>query len=462
MPTDLIPLLRRRGPLPAGELARELGVSRPTLMRAVRQAGESVIVRGRTRATTYAARRPLRGALQPLPIYRVDQNGGLHQVANLDLCHPRGGAVDAPDALGWPRDPQRRAGWFERLPCWLQDMRPDGFLGRHFARAHADVLQVPEDPARWSDDDALHALSLRGADTPGDLIVGETAARLWLQQRQQIDEGAPPSAIGDDAVAEAYPRLAAAAMAAGMPGAMVGGEFPKFAALRRSARGIPLQHVLVKFSGSDDSQGTRRWADLLVCERLAAEALRDRVGIPAARSRVHRAAGRTFLEIERFDRQGVHGRSPVATGMAIDADRVGAGGRPWPQAVRPWVERGWLTADDARRVLRLWLFGRLIANTDMHDSNLAFQPRGPGTVSGLTLAPAYDMLPMLYAPVGGFELPQPTWTAPLPLPHERDDWHVSALGARWFWERAAADPRISDGFRRICEANAARVRIAIG
>jgi hypothetical protein len=462
MPTDLLQILRRRGPMSGGDLVRQLGSSRPTLMRSVRSAGDDVVVRGRARATTYAARRPLRGSVAPLPLYRVDRAGDLHRIASIDLVAPAGCAVDAPQALGWPLDGTMAAGWFTGLPYPLHDMRPQGFLGRQFARAQAAMLQVAPDPTRWSDDDTLHALSLMGADTPGDLIVGDTAARWWLQRRE-APPGEPHGApIDDDEVHEVWPRLAAQAMAAGVPGSSAGGEFPKFTALRRRGVDPAPQHVLVKFSGSDNAPGTRRWSDLLVCEHLAAGVMHEHLGVRATRSRVVEAGGRTFLEVDRFDRHGRHGRSPVASWMAIDADLVGAGGHPWPDATRALTRHGWLPASDAERILRLWLFGRLIANTDMHDGNLAFEPTSTPGGPGLTLAPAYDMLPMLYAPVRGVELPEPPWTPPWPLPHERDAWAVAAAAAEVFWGQVAADTRVSAGFRRTAADHEARVRTARG
>jgi hypothetical protein len=83
----------------------------------------------------------------------------------------------------------------------------------------------------------------------------------------------------------------------------------------------------------------------------------------------------------------------------------------------------------------------------MHDGNLAFQP-------GLVLAPVYDMLPMLYAPVTGVELPQRTLSPGLPLPVELSTWRESAGAALVFWQLASQDKRISTDFRRICLVNA--------
>lgn len=101
--------------------------------------------------------------------------------------------------------------------------------------------------------------------------------------------------------------------------------------------------------------------------------------------------------------------------------------------------------EDAARIDRLCWHGRLIANTDMHLANLSLQP-----VTGrLRRAPTYDMLPMRHAPLAGGELPIPAWTPPLPLPRERETWLTACQAALTFWERMAADTRISAGFRKL-------------
>jgi hypothetical protein len=470
MPQDLTSVLRRRGRQYAGELLKLLGVSRPTLMRAVQAAGADVVVRGRARRTAYAARRSLRGSLSALPLYRVDEAGQVQEIARLDLTYPDGCALEFLQDFGWPLDAgAMQEGWFEGLPYPLQDMRPQGFLGRHFARRHAALLQVPENPALWTDDDALHALSLLGADTPGNLILGEAACRTWLDQVQGYRQAPDTPGWAEDELAEAYPRLAEQALAQGVPGSSAGGEFPKFTALRREAT----QHVLVKFSGSDGAPGTQRWADLLVCEHLAGQVLQDQLGIPAAASRLLTAAGRTFLEVARFDRHGLFGRSGLVSWAALDGTFFGTAGRPWGEAGRRLAERGWLSAQEAEQLARLWHFGLLIGNSDMHDGNLSFQLNfGPSGSDGagrsqlssqrsvarqgpsLRLAPVYDMLPMRYAPVQGMELLTRDITPRLPLPSEQAAWQVAARAALVFWQTAAEDPRISAGFRQVCGGNA--------
>ena len=105
------------------------------------------------------------------------------------------------------------------------------------------------------------------------------------------------------------------------------------------------------------------------------------------------------------------------------------------------------------RIERLWHFGQLIGNTDMHDGNLSFQPTPNQAGPGLRLAPAYDVLPMLYAPVRGVELPPRTYAPKLPLPADQEAWHQAAQAASQFWALAAADARISAPFRATCESN---------
>src|SRR5437016_5283291 len=203
----LIRTLRARPHLPAAELLAALAVSRATLMRAVRAAGPEVLTIGRGRRTSYAARRRLRGSADPLPVFQVDEHGGSEQVGLLNLAYPDGSVFEFSVPPPWPLDDSMRDGWFDGLPYFLQDLRPDGFLGRRFARAHARVLQLGDDPGQWSDDDALYAISLLGADQSGNFIVGEGAFRLWLDQIQQ-----PPACLQEAQVLEAYIERAQRAM----------------------------------------------------------------------------------------------------------------------------------------------------------------------------------------------------------------------------------------------------------
>ena len=90
----------------------------------------------------------------------------------------------------------------------------------------------------------------------------------------------------------------------------------------------------------------------------------------------------------------------------------------------------------------------------MHDGNLSFRPGTLGGRAAFRLAPAYDMLPMLYAPARGVELPPREFRPRLPLPAERELWDPASRAAVGFWQTAAEDARISATFRATCAANA--------
>ena len=64
--------------------------------------------------------------------------------------------------------------------------------------------------------------------------------------------------------------------------------------------------------------------------------------------------------------------------------------------------QGLFTPELVARVGELHWLGRFIANADMHHDNLGLRPAG----GHFTLAPAYDMLPMIYAPLRAGEVPQ--------------------------------------------------------
>ena len=435
-----------------------LNVSPPTLMRAVRAAGDEIIVRGSARRTTYAARRPLRGSIAPIPLYRIDERGTAHEQGMVNLTYPDGSALELQEFIEWPLIGKEMVdGWYDGLPYQLLDMRPQGFLGRHFARENAAILQVNEDPQKWSDDDTVHALCLLGSDAPGNFILGAAAYRLWLESLQ-----VPRPGIRDDEVGVCYAELAERSLQHGVAGSSAAGAFPKFTAVRQHSNAVgqpgdDVSHVIVKFSGNDESEGVRRWSDLLVCEHLATLVMRDQLGIPAAKTTLHRAAGRTFLEVVRFDRHGRHGRSGLLSLHALNAALLGANPADWPVTVARLDALELLAPTASETVSLMWHFGSLIANVDMHEGNLSFIPSAVGE-AGLRIAPAYDMLPMLYVPQRGVEMVARNYAPQFPLPSERRAWHAAAEAAQIFWSLAAGDERISEGFRLICSQNLATLR----
>jgi hypothetical protein len=444
----LIALLRR-GPVRAADLARQLDVSARTVLRLFEELGADICRGGATGRTRYAACRPLRGSSAPIPLFHVDADGRLQEGGGLRLLQPDG-AWCALDRLGFPVDDEARDGWWPGLPYPLYDMQPQGYLGRQFARQlHLD-LEVPDDPRDWGDDEIAWILSRRGADLPGHLMLGEQAARLW-----QAEVLAPTPVLAESTLLAAYHDSAERSVSLGIAGSSAAGEFPKFLSLREHA-GQRTPHVLVKFSGVGES--SRRWSDLLVCEHLALGAAAGLSGVEVAQTRILASQGRTFLESERFDRLGRFGRLPVVSLQAVSGHLLGLGARDWREHARALVEAGFLSSQHAASIDRLWWFGRLIANGDMHLGNCAFRVAD----GRLTPAPAYDMVPMDYAPLPGGELPTKVWQPPLPLPGERPIWLEACRQALVFWSAAAGDSRISEPLRKVFRDNANRLEDAAG
>jgi hypothetical protein len=321
--TSLQAMRRQGGVLSSAELQAQLGVSQPTVSRVLKPLIQSGQVRkvGAARAQRYVLPRSVPGVGSQVPVMRVDTQGRASPFARVTPL--AGGAFWVEEADGVNA---RHGG----LPWFLDDMRPQGFMGRTFAHAHPE-LQLGSDPRNWNDDDVLRALALFGDDLPGNLIVGEAAFQRFhtLPQRaSRVDSAAD------------YPQLAEQAMQGTLGGSSAGGEQPKFCTLNA---GRP---VLVKFSPAGDTPVDQRSRDLLVCEHLALQTL-ARAGLPAARTQVFTGAGRVFLESERFDRVGQMGRIGMVSLQVYDAEYVGEMDN-WAATANRMQARGLLTAADAR------------------------------------------------------------------------------------------------------------------
>jgi len=424
--------LRRQGSvLTSAELQSILGVSQPTVSRALSpliQSGQVQKV-GAARSQRYVLARSVPGVGREVQVMRIDARGQPSPFAR--LVPLEGGAfwVDEADGLSAKHD---------GLPWFLDDMRPQGFMGRTFAHAHPE-LQLGSDPRHWSDDDVLRALTLFGDDLPGNLILGEAAFARF--------HSLPERASRVDSAVD-YPRLADQAMQGTHPGSSAGGEQPKFCTL---TAGRP---VLVKFSPAGDSAVDQRTRDLLVCEHLALQTLAE-AGIPAAHTQIHSGAGRIFLEVERFDRtpaangQAQVGRIGMVSLQVYDAEYVGEMDN-WAATANRMVARKLLKPEDARTLRLLEAYGQLIANTDRHYGNISLLIQDDDWV----LSPTYDMLPMLYAPVAGELVARDFAARPLqPTAATLPEWQRARTLAARFWQAAASDVRVSEGFRQIAAQN---------
>lgn len=432
--------LRVRRLSDAATLAKSLGVSNPTLLRIIQERGRDIVRVGTTKNARYALRRSLRGNTEPIPVYKVDRNGKGSLLTYMDLAALTGAILDV-HGMGWPTPPNSSS-WWDGLPYPLADMRPQGFLGRSLARQIAQTFGVSDNPEEWSDDDVTYILTVKGSDTQGNLIIGDTAYQAFLQTIIH-----PIEAISEDQLSEKYIELAQTATQFGGGGSSAGGEFPKFTT-KRNLESASNPYVIVKFSGADDSASVRRWSDLLICEHLALDVIRRSDRLSAPLSRIIEAGGRTFLEVERFDRIGELGRIGTSSLASLDNAYVGLGNGSWIDAAQRLAKEKVIPSNVIEDISVMWWFGKLIANTDMHFRNLTFMIE-----PDITLSPAYDMLPMLYAPMAGGEVPIREFQLTLPKPQEQDTWSQAFRMAIEFWNVAANDARITEGFREICESN---------
>ncbi|HVE82382.1 MAG TPA: HipA domain-containing protein, partial [Myxococcales bacterium] len=369
-------------------------------------------------------------AVAHAPIYRIDEDGQPRRHGEATFLASGGTQIV---------DEQGHIELFAGLPPWANDMIPDGFLGRRFAARYPE-LGLPPELSDWSDDHRVVALTHRGEDCIGNLILGSESLARW--------QGSSPTPINR----HDYPALVRQPEV----NSLVGGEHPKFLACVESA------HVLVKFVPIGLTESMARWRDLLACERLALDVVR-RAGIDAAEADVIDMGDQRFLEVRRFDRVGVRGRRGVISLGAISLELYGDLDSWTLAAVRLERDRR-LSHEDARRVRWLDAFGQLIANTDRHFWNVSFFTGGTAGTGPLRLAPAYDMVPMLFAP-NDAGIPNRTFEPNPPNSNTLDVWRDAAELAEFFWDAASRDRLVSAGFREIaadCRRSVAAARQRFG
>ncbi|HNV79919.1 MAG TPA: transcriptional regulator, partial [Thermomonas sp.] len=164
-------LLRRNGPLTAAALGQALGISQPSVSRLLASAGERIVRIGRARASRYALAHEIARAGSRWPLYRIDVQGRGAPLGELRALH--GGDFHFEPAHPMPAflHGAFADGLFPGLPWFLDDQRPQGFLGRAFVRRVAADIGAPDDLVRWQADDVVLALLRHGEDEPGDLVL---------------------------------------------------------------------------------------------------------------------------------------------------------------------------------------------------------------------------------------------------------------------------------------------------
>lgn len=441
---DLEIRLKADGPTAAAKLAMRLGVDRSTITRTLAGLGSNLASLGATRRTRYALRRKVREIANSFPIYRIDGEGRAEAWGTLEALH-RAWRVSwsgpAPEWVARFADPE---GLWNGLPFFLGQLRPDGFLGRAIMRPAARAYRLPEDPRHWEEDDTVAFLASGGEDLPGDLVLGDDCLRRALAL--QVTAAAETTLAPHQAMTR-YPEMAARAATDPPAGASLGGEQPKFLATLEES-GVERRQVLVKFSPPMSQALGRRWADLMAMEFHALAILAE-LGLAETGQRLIDAGGRRFLEVPRFDRTTSGGRRGVVSLEALH--RSAAGGNPgaWTERVAGLEQLGLVDAAALRDTRRLQAFGELIGNTGMEPDNLAFRMSDS---LPFTLAPAYDMLPMLWEPGPQGELMDRVFAPQPPVPAAADAWREMLGHAREFWNRVIADQRVSREFAATARA----------
>lgn len=448
---QLLDLLRKRSIASAAEIGQALGISQPTISRLL-QAQHQIVAIGQGRRRRYGLARDIGRIGSRWPLYRIDARGRALRLGELTALYGGSFHLNAQQALPALMHDEFRDGLFPGVPWFLDDQRPQGFLGRAFARQVGPIIGAPADPTLWRADDIVLALLNHGSGLAGDLVLGEASLRRALAE--QLDN---PGIVDADLREQVYPQLAHAVLAGDSVGSSAAGEQPKFVC--RVAEGSVVRHVIVKFSDTAAHPAGRRWGDLLWCEHLAGAVLRDH-HLPAAHSQIIIAGGRTFLESRRFDREPGGGRRGFISLAALDAAFHGHGRIDWWRYASQLLAEGWLNTRDADRLAVTAWFGELIGNTDMHLGNAALEL---ADTRPFALCPAYDMLPMALRPAASGEVVERGLTITLPTPEERVHWLAAAEMAEDFWRRVQLQAAVSSGFRamsaRIGESLAAAIAV---
>ena len=392
------------------QLTDIMGISQPTVSRSMKALGDEVVRIGSGPSIHYVLRDTHRG-FSSAPVYRITEEGTVKPLGKLVPVYPDGFVMEQTDNICLHSD---------GLPWWLFDMRPQGYLGRAYASRFSPELGLPPNPENWSDTDVIRALLAHGHDAVGNLLIGEQARNHFVEM---------PSPVAVERTT-AYPSLAQAVSAGDVPGSSAGGEQPKFCTY--TERG----HVIVKFTAPDDNPVSERWRDLLLAEHLALRVL----GVETA---VFDFGGQRFLEIPRFDRTGPLGRKGLFSLRALEAEFVGRARETWPVLVNELAKQGCVHPDAVASTARLWAFGTLIGNTDMHHGNLSFISSHGRPYD---LAPAYDMLPMGFAPKSGGALVNTLRPVTLIDAVAGEIWHEALELAERFYALASDCRRFSASF----------------
>lgn len=423
------------GPRSGQQLLESLGISQPTLSRTIRELSATVTMfrEPGQRAPQYALLRKLPLGLNPRQrVYRFLSSG--HIVPYADLEFLVGGSTLERQDAGAIR-------LYDGLPPYMLFAAPSGFLGRQQAQTAARNQPFPASLKDWSDDHRIAFLFTQGLNLPGNLIFGDQPLQREMDLLQQPR---PPAQDKLDVYVQLAQQLKNESY-----GSSAGGEQPKFLWVAEDSGS-----VIVKFARLGS-----RMAELLPLEHLALASLAN-IGLPAAKTQLLARGEFVFLEVQRFDRVGQQGRLGMLSAGAVDDEFFGARDT-WPEFAARCVHAAYFSQQHAEHVGVMAAFSELIGNTDRHFENISLLIGDDGEYLGI--APAYDILPMRYASIGGGLDPEllpiePKVSTIGAVPRV---WSLAATAADAFWEAASqaefAAP-ISAAMRELAVRNRAVAR----
>jgi len=415
-------LMQLRGLIGTSDLLKELNISRATLMRLLAQQPSKWVSIGKTRNQQYGWLRSVPDLGHEVPVFRVDETGNLLPIARLNFLE-KNLYVTQPDGQV-----------FDALPPEINDMAPQGFMGRIFAKNYDSELGgLPHRLEDWSDAHILKSTAKRGEDFPGNLIIGEESAQRF--QKLSYSNTTPQD----------FTHLLDQALNMGSVVSSAGGERPKFTAVMESS------HVIVKFAGPLSQADQRRWADLLYCESVAYSVLQQ-ADVDCIETKVWpTVSDYIFLISTRFDRVGLKGRTPYLSFAAVDAYLFGDQ-QTWSHTAEKLFKSNKLSKEDFEKVCLVEAFAQLIGDTDRHFYNMGLIPEFDSP-SSLTpnyfhLAPIFDKSPMAFAPYDGRVL-EKEFEPGVPKANLVHVWEQAVRLAKSFWERVQEERAISESFRQI-------------
>ncbi|MCI5137807.1 MAG: phosphatidylinositol kinase, partial [Candidatus Electrothrix sp. AR1] len=164
------------GPATSKTLAAATGTPRSTVNRKLRAIGDAIIKFDKVRPPLYYAATEAFGEGNKIHLASVDPHGNTNLWGILRPLANGGFYLEPTPVAPKVLMGDEETGLYEGLPFFLDDLRPQGFIGRQIARdlnAQTDIF--PPDPRDWNQEQIGRYLIANGDDLPGNLKIGRVA-----------------------------------------------------------------------------------------------------------------------------------------------------------------------------------------------------------------------------------------------------------------------------------------------